>query len=380
MATFPSSPRRPLSVSDLSSKPKTPFLGATTARSSRVRDLGRDIPETPTQHRLNSIQARLESTAITPRTKSAVPQSARREESEERMSRTFANEEAELKQREAKDMLKYKEVQNEVEQLRTQCNRLQSEFENEEQTRRSLNSTFAKNLAIKIEERFIKVEAMITSMKRQVAESEEARIRMFQTLDQRITDISNRVDRERESRVKEVQDLLTTTQRLDNGLVRIERSLEELTIRGTENSDDQLVFQLQRDIADLRAQLDVEREQRGKDDAEKMKMINEGIDFIRDGKETWLRMFDYKMMPIKLAREEEEAKAKKRAQEMEAKFNQMSQQILQLTTQLEDERKVRDAEMGEIKEYVETEARIREKTEQQMTHILEDFSSKFGDN
>ncbi|KAL0248000.1 hypothetical protein GEMRC1_003239 [Eukaryota sp. GEM-RC1] len=297
-----SSPRRPLSVSDLSSRPKSQFLGAATSRTSRVRDLGSNVPETPCQHRLNSIQARLENTNVTPRHNP--PLSAKPEPSAgDRLSKMMADEEAELKQREAKDMLKFKDVQNEVDQLRTQCSKLQAEFEAEEQTRRSLNSTFAKNLAIKIEERFIKVEAMITSMKRQVAESEENRIKMFQTLDQRISDVTGRIDRERDERSKTQHELVTTSQRLDNTLVRLERSLEEVTVRGTDSSDDQMVFQLQRDVADLRAQIDVEREQRGKDDSEKMRMINEGIDFIRDGKETWLRMFDYKMMPIKLARE-----------------------------------------------------------------------------
>ncbi|KAL0224818.1 hypothetical protein RCL1_002730 [Eukaryota sp. TZLM3-RCL] len=349
-----------------------------TPRTPRVRDLGRDVPETPTQHRLNSIQARLEATQITPRNRSTLGHTSRNNDrNEDKLAQALIQHEAELKQKEAQENLKVKEIQNEVDSLKSQCTRLQAEFENEEHTRRSLNSTFAKNLAIKIEERFIKVEAMITSMKRQVAESEENRIRMFQTIDQRISDVASRMDRERDERLRSTQDLTTSTHRLDNAIVRIERSLEELTVRGSDHSDEQLVFQLQRDISELRAQIDVDREQRARDDAERMRMINEGIDFIRDGKESWMRMFDYKMMPIKLSREEEEAKSRKRAQEIEAKFNQMSQQILTLTSQLEDDRKVRDQEIVELREFVETEARIREKTEQQMTHILESTISRF---
>jgi hypothetical protein len=74
-------------------------------------------------------------------------------------------------------------------------------FESEEQTRKTLNSTFAKNFAIKIEERFIKMEALVASQKRQLAEAEEARVRMMVSFEGRLSELAQRMEQERTARM-----------------------------------------------------------------------------------------------------------------------------------------------------------------------------------
>jgi len=85
---------------------------------------------------------------------------------------------------------------------------LRQNFESEEQTRKTLNSTFAKNFAIKIEERFIKMEALVASQKRQLAEAEEARVRMMVAFEARLSDMGQKLDQERQVRITRTFSLL----------------------------------------------------------------------------------------------------------------------------------------------------------------------------
>ena len=289
---------------------------------------------------------------------------------DDKLSVLLAGQEAERRRLETTEATRYKEFEDKLDILGKSLSRLQSDFESEEQTRKTLNSTFAKNFAIKIEERFIKMEALVSSQKRQLAESEESRIRMLQNFDAKLQDLSSRVESERHVRSQRSEEDDDNWKRMALAVERLEKGMDEQR-QANSSSEEGLVGRVNNELQTLRQMMDADRAQRESEDEEKMRMINEGIAFIKDGKETWLRMFDYKMMPIKLAREEEEAREAKRSKENEEKFAAVFVRLERLETNLEEERRIREDEIAVVQEDLENAQRVRENTEETMSRLLE---------
>jgi len=157
------------------------------------------------------------------------------------------------------------------------------------------------------------MEAFVSSQKRQLAEAEDSRVRMMQNFEARLQEMQQRLEQEHNARIARQDEDDENWRRVMQTLDRIEKTQQE-TGKGQSQREESIVAKVTNDLAAIRQQIEQERTQREHDDEEKMRMINEGIAFIKDGKETWLRMFDYKMMPFKIQRDEDEARERKRTQ------------------------------------------------------------------
>lgn len=157
------------------------------------------------------------------------------------------------------------------------------------------------------------MEALVSSQKRQLAEAEDARVRMMQNFEARLQELQQRLEQEHNARRTRQEDDDENWKRVMQALERLEK-MQQDTNKGYAQREESMFGKISAEMASIRQQLEQERAQREHDDEEKMQMINEGIAFIKDGKETWLRMFDYKMMPFKIQRDEDEARERKHAQ------------------------------------------------------------------
>lgn len=289
---------------------------------------------------------------------------------DDKLSVLLAAQESERKRLERDDTQKARETDERVAQLEKTLQQLQHDFESEEQTRKTLNSTFAKNFAIKIEERFIKMEALVSSQKRQLAEAEEARVRMMVSFESRLSELSQKLDQDRSARLQRNQEDDENWKRVTAAIDRLDRMQDESS-KTSSAREEGVWSRVSQEISALRSQMDQDRAVRERDDEQKMQLINEGIAFIKDGKETWLRMFDYKMMPFKMQREEDEAREQKRTKEQEQRIADLQAKIQMLESTLDEERRVREDEMACLTEELVKESKTRESTEEQISRLLE---------
>lgn len=151
---------------------------------------------------------------------------------------------------------------------------------------------------------------------------------------------------------------------------RIDRVVDESS-RGAVAREEGVWAKVSQEIGAVRSQLEQDRTTRERDDEEKMRLINDGIAFIKDGKETWLRMFDYKMMPVQLKLDESEARSVKAQKDTEQKIGDVVGKMQLLEGSLEEERRVREDEIACLSEDLVKEAKTREATEEQMSRLLE---------
>lgn len=331
------------------------------------------VAESPTQQRLQLLQTKLQSSSIQDRERKAkreIEQESKLVQLDDKLSVLLAGHEAERKRRDIDDVNKTAALEERVEQLQRTLAQLQNDFESEEQTRKTLNSTFAKNFAIKIEERFIKMEALVSSQKRQLAEAEDARVRMMQNFEARLQELQQRLEQEHNARRTRQEDDDENWKRVMQALERLEK-MQQDTNKGYAQREESMFGKISAEMASIRQQLEQERAQREHDDEEKMQMINEGIAFIKDGKETWLRMFDYKMMPFKIQRDEDEARERKHAQEVDGRIAELMSKMEVLETGLDEERRAREDELTILSEDIVKETKAREVTEEQISRLLE---------
>lgn len=359
--------------------PRTP--GTPASSVSLAAEPPSSYQESPTAARLQMLHSRLSSSSTQDRERRAVREKEKESKLvllDDKLSVLLASQEADRKRTETDDQANSRQLSERVEALSKSLAQLQHDFVAEEQTRKTLNSTFAKNFAIKIEERFIKMEALVSSQKRQLAEAEEARVRMMQQFDSKLSEMASRFEQERAARLQRQDEDNENWKRVQAAIDRIETVIEHNSKASAER-EESLWGRVSQEVNQLRGDMDGDRAQRERDEDEKMRLINEGIAFIKDGKETWLRMFDYKMMPFKVQREEDEARAAKMAKEVEGKLGELYNKLDLLEGNVEEERRVREEEITSVVDELRKESRQREGTEEQISRLLETTINRLDD-
>ncbi|KAJ4463002.1 hypothetical protein PAPYR_238 [Paratrimastix pyriformis] len=251
-------------------------------------------------------------------------------------------------------------------QLRDHLVSLQADFESEEKTTQALNSSFAKSFAQKVEERFGKVEVLLSSHKDQLALFQSTATQQLKALEGRLNTATTRLEQEQAERRQQAAehqkrlDALTAiveTLRLQIPDVKAATERQQTLVREIATKELTAVHdQIDQEIATTRART-----------AEYVHQMEEGIAFIRDGKSEWLRMFEYKLAPFKL-RHEEQAKA---IEDLGAQIADLGGRLDQFNTGLTAAISQREEDQKQVMHIMQQERKIREHTEDQITILLE---------
>ncbi|KAG9397623.1 Chromosome partition protein Smc [Carpediemonas membranifera] len=343
----------------------TPSAGTYTSMSSYA--------PSPTQQRLQILQSRLSQNKDR---RSASPERTR---SSLGMSRTIAapENEPEINNNEdtrpdfeeiARHQERVSSNEQRIEELRQSFEKLSLAMENEEAKRRAMNSTFTKNFALKIEERFIKIETELNTHAKISTTAEEARHNLRKTLDTRTAAFTDRLAA-LEHRVSQAVDTVDNRwEELDDRLRAMAKDVDFARDAVTTN-EGTLWTRLTKQLNAMRSEMAEDRRRQREVDDARMRTVDEGVAFIKDGRDQWLRMFDYKLLPFRQSREEAEGRMEKRADDLMSELDTLKRKVAGVTdgndlTRLEDA-------LANIREELEEERQERERTEGQVSKLLE---------
>ncbi|GKT28057.1 hypothetical protein ADUPG1_000390 [Aduncisulcus paluster] len=258
--------------------------------------------------------------------------------------------------------------QTKIDELTEAVSQLQVAMRSEDATRKSLNTTFARNFAMKVESRFLKLESAINAQSRTLAQAESDRVRMLHEIDKRLSDFADRLDS-----IKVATEGVISQHSALNSLCSERFGDLDALVKETHDTsrEESLWAQLKKALAEQRKQLEEEQTERAKLDAERQKQIEEGLTFIREGKDTWMRYFDYKLLPFKMAREDAETK-------LTNKIDEIGEEVKKALTLSEDaqssisaERRERVDVIASIERMMSQEKGEREAAEEQISGVLE---------
>jgi hypothetical protein len=253
--------------------------------------------------------------------------------------------------------------------------RLQSAFESEEATRRTLNSSFAKNFAMKIEERFLKLESALTAHKRALANAEEARVHMLHSVEARFSELGGKLDGALAAADRNSAALAALESRFADHSVRMDAFVAESTADAESRNAD-MWTRLKEEFSHFREELDRSSATRRAEDEERLALINDGIAFCKDGKETMLRLVDYKLLPFKLAREEAETKTTQALGDLDRAAKSMASRIQRLEQDIAESQHEHGMSTQGIEELLSRERAERERNEETVATILEMLSEQ----
>ncbi|KAG9397492.1 Chromosome partition protein Smc [Carpediemonas membranifera] len=255
-----------------------------------------------------------------------------------------------------------------IEELKRSFDRLTMEMESEEFKRQNMNSTFAKNFALKIEERFLKIEAELNSRDRAVTDAEAQRVALtkdidstFEAFEARLTALAEKVDASEASVASRWGDF-------DQRVEALAKTLAE-TKEAASSRESGLWGKISEQLDAMRDQLAEDRMRQASIDDQRGELVEQGISFVKEGQEQWQRMFDYKLAPFKQTREEAEARFFAKADGVAADVASIKASVVEISS---------GNKLGELKEEVNAlseqvavERGERARTEEQVSQLLE---------
>ncbi len=331
-----------------------------------------DYQESPTQQRLAALQSRM---AMNNEKRFASPERARNGSnlgttemlSPEPVQRLSPRADG-LQDTLAEQNQRVDDNAQKIEEMRRCFDRLSMDMENEEQKRKTMSSTFMKNFALKIEERFLKLEASLNTQARSVTAADEARLHQAKTIEARLVAADERMT-EIEREAETARD--TTHQQWVDHEDRLRAVTKELQLMKEAGADREgsLWKRLSDQTAALRTEIDEDRRRQRAADEERVKTIDEGVQFIKEGRDQWLRMFDYKLTPFRQTREDAESRLDRKTDELAHDMATLQRKVR--TVADEGAMDAIQTTLRDLEGRMDGERVMRERTEEQMARLLE---------
>lgn len=264
---------------------------------------------------------------------------------------------------------------------------LRSEMDSEDAARKSIQSTFARSFAAKMEERFIGLEKSLAKVQAEAHGPPTVDPAVVSELKTRLDAAEARLTRE--ARAREALEASTEKQfsDLEKRVLGVQKRVEELSDKLEEQENKggggaELVKRVAEEVkADVAAAVAEVRDAvaaREEADRQAAEAVAESAEFVREGKAAWLRVLDFKLAPYRAAREEEAARRATVERELRAAIGEAAGKADRVAEALVADRGAAESSIRAVKQGLDAEKRAREETEEAMTRLLEQTISRLG--
>ncbi|GIQ79752.1 hypothetical protein KIPB_000447 [Kipferlia bialata] len=260
--------------------------------------------------------------------------------------------------------------QGQVGELEAKLRSLQTSVAAEETSQRQMNAEFARSFAMRIEQRFLQCELAIANQRKALITAEETRQQGLTAAQERMASLDTSITALDTQLTGQREGFEAFKSRATSHFAEMAEFLENYHNDASEK-DTRLWDSVRQSLLDFKAEYEQFRQEKEKEDEERVRMINEALVFIRDGREVFQRMVDYKLLPVTLAREEQDGHTSHRLEDIERRSTTLSGRVERLMQSVE--RALRDIETGhhQVEAEIARERAEREEQAEQLTQVLE---------